>query len=623
MAADVCDSMREQISASLDGELSRAQAALVTKHVSTCERCSSYKESLERIRSSVRLQPVESDVPDLTAAIVRRISNERATHWWRADLKVVAVAATATALVLGGFVLPNLGRHGSTASASDIAQSVRAAARSLDGYAAKFTIVERDWHPLVPERTFHAAVYFDAPEDANVRVRDVTAYPSAQWPRNNVSVVQNDTDWTISQPLSCPAAALPHCLRQSGRQTQTIVGRQPFDGATALPNDIVVPLQTLASSYGVHVVGADTQMGRPSWELTVPFRQAAPLVQSFEQGGSWRSFYPLDTVRLWVEAHSWLPLRFQVVAGASPDRQVWAQDNGYSDEPGEVLLDARATSLSEAPPSATRFDIEPRGLVRSGGFHERSFSRIDAITPGSTAGLLPYRAGITDEGQKVLTYTKGTTWLKVVEEPERPSFPFYASTATQVKVGDGWGYYEPATDDSPRRLDIYGASIHIQVETNLPSSMLEEIGGSFDIAGGRLPHRLGKRSGSVVTRIAAADAYDRAAFARKPSFLPRGYSPSAALLSRAPGGQRTLTVYYRRSETEFDGIGIRITQAEPVHLLPSSSEAFVGVRVGSHAGRWSAESGQLEWIDDGVYRSITLPSFDLGTALQIATGLRD
>ena len=624
MAAD-CVVRRDDISAFIDGELSRPEADALAEHLASCPECSAYRESLEHVRSSIRLRPVETDVPDLTDAIMRRISvGSPRRSWWTLDFRVAATAAAATILLLGGVLLPGLDRHGAVASASDIEQSVRAAARSVDVYHATFTIEERHWNPHVPLRKFRGTVSFAAPEDARLNIRDETDYPSSEWPRNNVSVVQNARRWAIDQPSSCPAASLPRCTTNgaSQHQVQTVVERQPFDGATALPTDIVLPLQTLATSYDVHVDGADVQMGHRAWKLTLPYRQAAPIVESFEQGGSWRTFHPLDTVNLWVDAKSWFPLRFDVVAGSSPDRAPWAEANGYQDRSGQTLLDVRTTSLSEAPQPRAEFTVSKVGLVRSGGFHPKSFDSLSAVAPGYTAGLRPYRAGTTDEDQKVLTYAGGTTWLKIVEEPARPSIPFYASTATQMKVGNGWGYYEPATDVSPRRLDIYGDSTHVELESNLASHTLVSVARSVPVTGGKLAHRVGRRAGSTVTRVATANAFDRAPFALQPDYLPSGYRASAALLSHAPGGQRTLTVYYRRAESEFDGIGIRLTQAAPVHILPSSSEAFVGVRVGDHDGRWSAESGDLEWLDHGTYRSISLPSFDLATALRIAAGLK-
>ncbi|MEA2477120.1 MAG: hypothetical protein QOC87_1319 [Actinomycetota bacterium] len=625
MSRETCADRRVDISAFLDGELPSDRTASIAEHLASCDECAAYQARLERIRSSIRLQPADDHIPDLTAPIMQRVRSMGTRRpWWKPDLRVAAIAAAATILVLGGVLLPGIGRHASVASASDIAQSVRAAARSLDAYHATFTIAERDWNPRVPMRRFRGAVWFRAPEDAKLRIRDVTEYPTSAWPRNNVTVVQTANRWSIDQPSSCPAAALPRCVAQgaSQHQLQTVVHRQPFDGATTLPTDIVLPLQTLASSFDVHVDGADVQMGRSTWKLTLPYRQAAPIVESFEQGGSWRAFHPLDVVNLWVDSRSWFPLRFEVVAGTSPDRQAWADANGYADRPGETLLDYRTTTFTQTAAPGRDFAIEPAGLVRSGGFRSDAHGTSSAIAPAYTAGLPEYRAGTTDEGQRVLAYARGTTWLKVVEEPARPSFPFYASTASQMKLQHGWGYYEPATDVSPRRLDIYGSATHVELESNLTSDSLIDIANSLDVTGGKLAHRLGRKSGSVVTRVATSNAFERAPFARQPAYMPPGYQASAALLSHAPGGQRTLTVYYRRPESEFDGVGIRLTQAAPVHTLPSSSEAFVGVDVGSTRGRWSVESGDLEWIDHGVYRSVALPSFDLSTALQIATSLR-
>ncbi|MFN2594211.1 MAG: zf-HC2 domain-containing protein, partial [Actinomycetota bacterium] len=128
MARDLCADIREDISASLDNEISLKSKLELAEHLSGCARCTAYRDSLQRARASMRLQLVDEDVPDLTAAIMQKVTALPRRVWWRPDLRVTAVAAAVTVLVLGGFVLPGLDRGGSVASASDIAQSVRAAA---------------------------------------------------------------------------------------------------------------------------------------------------------------------------------------------------------------------------------------------------------------------------------------------------------------------------------------------------------------------------------------------------------------------------------------------------------------------------------------------------------------
>jgi hypothetical protein len=127
--------------------------------------------------------------------------------------------------------------------------------------------------------------------------------------------------------------------------------------------------------------------------------------------------------------------------------------------------------------------------------------------------------------------------------------------------------------------------------------------------------------GARVTRLGAGEL-DRLDYVRLPHRLPPGYAaaePSAAVLYRSRTVP-TAVVYYRRSQTEFGTYGIRITQ-RPARSLPPSSESFVAVGLGDTRARWSAERAELEWVDDGVYRAVAVPSFNLATALQIARSM--
>ncbi|MEA2476496.1 MAG: putative zinc-finger, partial [Actinomycetota bacterium] len=126
MSRDTCADRRVDISAFLDGELPSDRTASIAEHLATCDECAAYQARLERIRSSIRLQPADDNIPDLTASIMQRVRSMGTRRaWWKPDLRVATIAAAATILVLGGVLLPGIGRHASVASASDIAQSVR------------------------------------------------------------------------------------------------------------------------------------------------------------------------------------------------------------------------------------------------------------------------------------------------------------------------------------------------------------------------------------------------------------------------------------------------------------------------------------------------------------------
>jgi hypothetical protein len=109
-------------------------------------------------------------------------------------------------------------------------------------------------------------------------------------------------------------------------------------------------------------------------------------------------------------------------------------------------------------------------------------------------------------------------------------------------------------------------------------------------------------------------------FAKRPTYLPAGYRQTGSFLRT--GRQRASIERFSLPESDLGGAGIQIDQSPSLTALPPSSEDLFGVRIGSAIARWSEERGQLEWIDGGVYRSITAPSFDWWTVVKIARSMR-
>jgi hypothetical protein len=318
MRASRCTIAREEISARLDGELDDATALDIAEHLETCAECRAEEELVRAARRAVRVYPVE-EVPDLTATIMQAVAADgpklRRRSEWTVRLKFATVAVVIAAPVLSGVTLPRHRGGGDIASASEITAGVRSAALSLDTYRASFDIVERGWHPDIPERHFSAELWFEAPEKLRMLVSDFTTYPSRAWPKNNVELVANPRKWWIEEPSQCPQAALPACSVRWGPpiEDRTIVDRQPFDGTSDLPTDIIVPLETLVSSNEFEVLGQARVAGRDSYRVELPYREAVPLVGALEAGGSWRPFNPIDQVELWIDKTTWFPLEFKVI----------------------------------------------------------------------------------------------------------------------------------------------------------------------------------------------------------------------------------------------------------------------------------------------------------------------
>lgn len=612
-----CRTVREDLSARLDGEVDAGRSAELDAHLATCGDCRRFEVELTSVRRALRTGPAEP-VPDLSRNIMSAIE----THWvkdrersmWRPRLRAAAIGAAASIIVLIGASVPFGRDGGDVASASQIVSRLRAAARSLTSYSARFEMTERGWHPQIETRKFEIEVAFGAPERFRLSISDVTPYPTDQrWPRNTVDLVSDGRRWSLQEPAGCPVKALPGCL-SGGTTRTTVTERVPFDGSTPLPTDIVVPLQSLVDSNGVVVLGASEHFGRPVQRIALPFRQAAPLIASLQQGGMWRSVHPADRVLIDLDQRSWFPLRVEVLAGDSAERSAWAKREGYRDRPGEQILLLEAVSFSMEP-QQDDFEVPARGAVRSGGFRPRP---VGGPTPAFLAGLQPAGEGRVGR-YSIHAYADGLAWLKVGSEAEaKPTLG--TATAEEIALSDGGvGYYLPASPTTPRRLDLFGPDGHVWVETNLSRDRLIAVADSIPFSSEPLTSRIQLSPELRLTRV-ALDALP--ADLGAPRSLPDGYRSVGATRSASERGGSTLTVFYRRAQSDIDDIGITLVRTRPVDRLAPPSTEFVEVDVGGVPGRWSAERGELEWLRGSSYWAISAPSFDLTTILELAESLR-
>jgi hypothetical protein len=597
-----CSTARVEISARIDGECDAATIQAVDAHLATCEECRQHEAALRGVRRTLRLQ-VAGEVPDLTTAIVQRLSSEAARRphreAWTTRIRVASIAAAAAALFVIGPSLPFVEHPPDTAGASEIAQRVRAAARSLMAYTASFEITERGWHPSIPTRHFSAEIYYEAPEKFKLVVRDLTSYPSRRWPRNNVDLVAGASRWWIREPATCPAEALPGCPTTTRVEERTVVRRRPFDGITSLPTDIVVPLETIASSGDFDILGHGEVIGRPAYRIALSYKQALPLVRALQAGGSWRAFDPLDRVEVWIDSQTWFPLRFEVSSGRA-----------------QPALAVAATSFSEPRDIGDDVFAAPSdGIVTTERFRPLPFGEVGtAFTPSFTAGLDPYRAGDIPSGS-IVAYADGMTWLKV-ERLEAPGVP--ELTAEELPLGAGWGYYQPADESFKRRIDILMRRGRIHLESNLPRADLLRVAESTGVAGRRAPPRTTRR-GLELKRVTLEEA-SSSAYVKTPTYLPPAYRFSTAVVGRFRN-EESVAIYYRAPEAEYESFGVRLTQEANIQTLPPSSEEWVEVAIDGVRGRWSAARGEIEWIDHQTYRAVAAPAFDLATTLRIARSL--
>jgi hypothetical protein len=624
MKTDTCAELRADISARLDGELDDRSSQRLDEHLETCASCRAHERDLRDVRRAVRVQSAER-VPDLSESIMARVNAERPrvarSREWRSGTRIAAVAAAVAALTVLATALPFSEQQPQSANAADIVNQVRTAAEELSNYRANFSIVERGFPTSAGPRRFSAEIFFEAPERFRLKVRDLTTYPDARWPANDVDLIARPSRWWVEQPRTCPVEVLLECSVPQGTSERTVVQRQPFDGTTTLPTDIIVPLETLASSGNFDVVDRSRVSGRQTIKVRMPYNEALPLVTALQPAGLWRSYHPLDPVDIWLDEETWFPLRFEVTTGSSQGRASWARSQGYSDAPGETLLQVRARRFAQGPIRRRIFAVPLDGTVRTGEFVPVRGPERDWIRPGYTAGLRLYRTGRTTADRWVMSWSRGMTWLKVTGDRARANSVLPAS-AEEIRLDNGgWVYYQPATESLKRRIEIHADSGNLYLESNLARDELIAVASSLGMRGERSPRDVGRGKDSTVMRLDVDDALDLS-FVKRPTELPPGYRPSAAVLSRSRSGARSITVYYRGLEAEYGGDGIRVVQSPSIETLVPTSETSALYDLDGVEARWLSDRGQLEWIDEGVYRAVTVPSRDLATAYSLAMSLR-
>jgi hypothetical protein len=624
-----CEAAERELSARLDNEADRRVAEAVETHLATCARCRSFVAGAGRIRELTRVEPAGT-IPDLVPRImaeVRRVPAPRRLAplarrppAWGRYVAAFAAGAVIAALILGG--LPGLRRGPSPALATEIPQEIAAISDEVASYRATFAIVERGFHPRVPRRTFVADIGFGAPERFRAVITDTTSYPSEVWPEGDVRLEVDSERWLLEGPATCPREGLPACALDD-RVVQPVTGREPFDGDALLPTDIVLPVQMLSGTERVRVVGEEEALGRDAVVVELAYRDASPLFAYLHAGGSWRPFFPQDRVLVWLDAESWFPLAYEVRAASSPERPQWATRNALPDEPsGSVLFRAEATALRIDVPSP--LPLELPDTARDEGFVDLSLERAGAaagyrpVVPGELLGLEPHRAGVFDApghppDEVLVSFARGLTWLKLRQTrawSQSALFGDVGGLAAPVAIGDGVGYYEPATATLGRRLSIHAAGMDLYLESNLPRDDLLRVASSLPVRGGTAPS-------DWLTRVPVADALARAPYGLMPSRLPDGYRLWAAELP--PGGG--LTLHFRRPGVELDGTGIRIHQVAGQTMAPPLDPAVLAVRVRGFLGRYSPTRAELEWVENGVYRSVLGTALDLSGLLAVAESL--
>lgn len=641
-----CRRAQAALSASMDGE---RMSSAARSHVDGCPACRNFSEAAQRIRVAARVRVAEP-VPDLTGSIMARVRGEsehlegvmplrprplRPRANWRVVVAAAVVGALVGAAAVSRGLLPS--RDGVGALAETIPHEIAAAAQNLSSYQASYRVTEYGWRPEVPVRTFGVSVAFASPERYRVVVDDATDYPAGDWRPNDSRLTVDGGRWSLAGPDTCVPAATTPCppSGSEARSSRTIEGRPPFDADSPMPTDIVLPVTSLAGSSRVDVLGEDTIGGRPAVEVGLSAQDAAPLFAFFQQAGSWRPLYPSDRVSVWLDSDSWFPLAYTVTSSGGEDRAAWAARNGLGREPaGRKLLDVALTSLSLAQP-------DPPGFTVTGSGHDEGFRDVPAdsleeavgyapVQPTRLEGLKPYRSGyLVDAGSEaILSYSAGLTWLRMRESRSWRGDSLFgnldAFAERVVLPGGGIAYYEPASDQWGRRMSIHASDLDVFLESNLPRARLLAVAASIPIRGEDIPAAWRVQHpapGVTVERLSIGELEARAGFAvLVPGWIPPGHRLVATQLTTFRGTAGA-ALFYARSGVEPGGFGVRVYQSPGETIPPASGTFQAQVMVRGTTGRWSPAEHQLEWSENGVYRSITAPGLELRQVLFIAASL--
>jgi Putative zinc-finger len=666
-----CDQARMDVSLAADGELAGERAGRLADHLAGCAACAAFQAHLAAIRQQLRLEPVGA-VPDVAprvlAAVRQRarpapagsgqaaagppttapgpspVAPARPARGRRPGRLLPVAAAFLAGAVVGATFVGLGGRRPSQVALADLPARVVAAQRTLTSLAAEVSLVERNWHPDVPERVFTGRLRYRAPESLALRLTDRTAYPSAAWVRDDVTLVVTGDRWWTRGPRGCPVEAQPGCTPRS-LQARLVQRREPFADATPVPLDLVTPVRSFTPAAAPAPLGTRRVGGRAAEGVATTAAQVAPLLAGLAPAGNLRAFHPTDPVELWLDQTALIPLALRVTVAPGGERQRWAAAHGYQDRPGQAVLDLtlRGVVLNR-PLAAGAFPPPPAGTrAEDAGFR-------DGPAPGTAgaggtapapawlpAGFRPYRSGVVGPGGvrpggsggpqggppeggrpkgcpggtecgprvAVRSWTDGRAWVKVRATRTWPGGRLFGDLGPLVRplaLGAGVAY---ASEDGGR-VAVHGDGVDLVVGGSLAPDDLVRVAASLPVAGRPVPAGWAEAATATLSQARAAS----------PGLLrprdPAGFAPPAV---RVDG--RVVTLAYAGPGSR----GFLLVQAPGTRLVPPLDADARGVRVRRSDGRWSAERGQLEWVERGRVLDLRSATLSLEELLAIAASL--
>lgn len=652
-----CDDARMTASLRADGELDGAARAGLEAHLDACAGCRDFEVSLRRLRSRLRVEPVDR-APDIAPAVTARLRDagragpvDRApgigsrtadrhqevvgpargaparARWparrWRARRRPVAAAAVAAlAGAAAGATFVGVGTEPRTPAAADVPALVMAAQHDIRSVEARYAVgevgVDGTGGPGAgATRTFDADLAYVAPETLALGVAETTAGRPDDERAAGELIVDGDRWWEATTRRCTPAAGVARCPDEDRTWSRAVVGREPFSTAAPVPVDLVSPVGSFALAAEPPPLGRRDIAGRRAVGVTVTAAQVAPVLDGFSAAAELRPVHPTDPVELWLDADHLVPLAVVVRAADHPERARWATAAGAGERAGDVILriEATAARINEPVTAGTVAvpDREPSSSLDGGFRPAPGDDPAVAGVPRPSAlpdAFTPHRSGtVAAPGGPVVgvrSWSDGRAWLTVRATSGWPGGRLFGDLGTDVRPVDlgaaGVGY---ASADGAR-VALHTTDLDVVVSGSLATDDLRVVAASLDLVGLTVPGGWAETATATVLEAAAA----------LPGLLTARSADGFGAPAVRVDGETVTQAHAGPGER-----GFTLTQRRSAVLPPPASGDEAGVEVRGAAGRYSRERGELEWVERGVTVSLRSQSLGLGELLGIAERL--
>jgi hypothetical protein len=589
-----CDTAQALISASFDGE----PGPDPSDHIAGCHRCAAFAATARDVRRQLRFESVERPV-DVVAAVTDAVIRTRRPSEARRGLVAacfgIGALLSATAVWLSDRPAP-------TAFASEIEQQVQEAQTTVDALDATVSVVERGWHPAVPERRFSGSLRYRAPETLWLALEDITDYPSAHWNRRSVEVVVDDDIAWQRGPVRCPTESQPEC--GSTVSVSAVTGREPFPDDAPAALDLIVPVSSFRWSESEHRLGERVIDGRAAIGVEVAAAQVAPMLDLLYEASDLRQVHPTDLAEIWLDQETMVPLVLSFSPAESEARRLWSLRQGLEDAEDRPYLELRIDHLVFDPSPIEIPPIPPRAKMEDHGF--RAADGVVGPEPSFVPDGMRLHESGNAGGVTESSWSDGRAWFKVASTTAwrgRRLFGDMGDPVRRVATDSGWVYL---TEDGSKAA-IHGDDIDLVVTGSLPSETLRMVAESLGISGRMVPRGWVEASTSTIDEASLATD-----FLLVPSGL-QGFGPPSVRIDES-----TVVLGYAGAGDR----GFRITETPRSSLVPPLDADVIGVEVRGLPGRFTPNRGELEWVEAGHVITLRSTTLSLEELLAVATAMQ-